>query len=150
MAEGQSKAGDVRGALRSPIPWIALAIPLVATLVVWNGLWRDAARDASRQFARLTGNLQRCIETGGRGHDLPFRPELTSICRAVHGAGATPREGRFSIHRRGQRRGLPHGQDEGSDWGVGAGSGQGGGEVLSESHHKYGISYHGLVSLDFK
>jgi diguanylate cyclase (GGDEF)-like protein len=58
MAEGQSRAGNVRGALRSPFPWIALAIPLVATILVWQALWRDAARDASHQFARLTESAE--------------------------------------------------------------------------------------------
>lgn len=57
MAEGSGGA-NLRGALRSPFPWIALAIPLVATIAVWNGLWRDAARDASQQFARFTESAE--------------------------------------------------------------------------------------------
>lgn len=62
-------SGDRRAALRSPIPWIALGIPFVATILVWLVLSRGAAENASVAFERRTLSAEAAMGARLRGYE---------------------------------------------------------------------------------
>ena len=69
MPSEQSKVRDVRTALRSPWPWIALAIPLIVTLAGWHSMWRDAARDATQLFERRAESAEAAMQARLRSYE---------------------------------------------------------------------------------
>ena len=68
-AEKRTTTQDIRTALKSPLPWIALLVPLAATLIGWHGLWRDASRDASQEFERRTESAEAAMRARVRAYE---------------------------------------------------------------------------------
>jgi diguanylate cyclase (GGDEF)-like protein len=62
-------AGDRRAALRTPLPWIALAVPLLATILVWQALWRGASENATVAFERRTLSAEAAMGARLRGYE---------------------------------------------------------------------------------
>ena len=62
-------SGDRREALRSPLPWIALVVPLVLTILVWQALWRGATENAGVAFERRTLSAEAAMGARLRGYE---------------------------------------------------------------------------------
>lgn len=69
MTDEQSRVGNLRAALRSPIPWAALAIPLVATIFGWQVQWRDATREAAQRFERRAESAEAATRARLRAYE---------------------------------------------------------------------------------
>jgi len=69
MAGEQSTKSDLKAALRSPLPWIALAIPLVITIAGWQVMGRDAAADATQQFEARAQSAETAVRVRLRAYE---------------------------------------------------------------------------------
>jgi diguanylate cyclase (GGDEF)-like protein len=69
MASDRSGTRALVGALRSPLPWVALALALAVTFLGWMALWRDSSQDASRQFERGAQSAEAAVRVRLRAYE---------------------------------------------------------------------------------
>lgn len=62
-------SGNRGAALRSPIPWIALAVPLALTILGWQALWRVASDNAAVAFERRTVSAEAALAARLRDYE---------------------------------------------------------------------------------
>lgn len=69
MAAERTTTQGILKAMRSPWPWVALALALVVTVAGWQALWRDSARDAEREFERGAQSAEAAVRVRLRAYE---------------------------------------------------------------------------------